>query len=161
MIKDSLVWRFWIKFERPKGGCWEWKASKDGHGYGLIQRGGYGRKYGGKSIRAHRVSWMLHNGMIPDRLCVLHKCDNTSCVNPNHLFLGTKADNAHDRDDKGRHVAFHGEGHPMSKLTNENIKSIRHLFAIKKYNGVQLAKMYNISHCTAYRIINRVIWKHI
>lgn len=160
MIKDSLVWRFWIKFDRPKEGCWEWNGSKDGCGYGMIKRGGYGRS-GHSTMRAHTLSWMLHNGPIPNKLCVLHKCDNTSCVNPKHLFLGTPADNAHDRDKKGRHKLFYGEEHPMHKLVNSDIKAIRRLYSKKKRNGVKLAKKYNISYTTLYRITNYQLWTHI
>jgi hypothetical protein len=160
MIKDSLVWRFWIKFKRPKDGCWEWLASKDECGYGMIKRGGYGRA-GHSVMRAHILSWVLYNGPIPSGLCVLHKCDNPKCVNPEHLFLGTKADNNHDRDKKGRHIAFHGVEHPMHKLTNIDVKNIRKSYSKQKRNGVTIAKQYNINSSTLYGIVNYKIWKHI
>jgi hypothetical protein len=78
--------------------CWEWQASK---------RSGYGAfKYSGRVMGAHVVSWELFNKeKVPVGMCVCHKCDNPPCVNPNHLFLGTKKDNAIDMVSKGRNFA--------------------------------------------------------
>ena len=75
--------------------CWEWQGNRDQYGYGVIF-------YNGKLAKAHRLSWTLHFGNITDGLCVCHHCDNPSCVNPSHLFLGTHQDNAKDRESKGR-----------------------------------------------------------
>jgi len=77
------------------GNCWDWLAGKDKDGYGKI-------KINGKDLQAHRASWDFHNGLIPEGMSVLHHCDNPSCVNPSHLFLGTTLDNMRDRDTKGR-----------------------------------------------------------
>ena len=88
--------RFWAKV--VCGGpseCWEWTATLDGGGYGRI-------KSGGKLDGAHRVSWELHHGKIPVDRWVLHRCDNRKCVNPAHLFLGTRGDNVSDMVQKGR-----------------------------------------------------------
>ena len=93
--------RFWIKVDKSiASGCWEWQSAIRGNGYGaffthLIEEG---RKCHG----AHRYSWMLANGPIPDGLWVLHKCDNRICVNPDHLFLGDRTDNMRDCAQKGR-----------------------------------------------------------
>lgn len=85
-----------------KNGCWLWT--------GRLRKNGYGRmKVNGKDERAHRVSWWIHRGEIPDDLCVLHKCDTRACVNPECLFLGTRKDNYDDMRQKGRHS--HGESH--------------------------------------------------
>jgi hypothetical protein len=86
--------RFWANVDKS-GDCWEWQASVNLDGYGRFC-------LKGKRIRAHRLSWVLANGEIPEGMCVLHKCDNPPCVSPDHLFLGTRADNVRDMVQKGR-----------------------------------------------------------
>lgn len=90
--------RFW-RFVglRVENNCWEWNGSLDNSGYGTIST-----KYGEPPAKAHRVSWEIHFGAIPDGLVVLHACDNPRCVNPNHLMVGTQAANAVDMAKKGR-----------------------------------------------------------
>lgn len=90
-----------------ESGCWLWM--------GVIHASGYGH-YNGK--KAHRLSWELHNGSIPDGMCICHKCDVPSCVNPNHLFLGTQGDNVRDAWTKGRH--FQVRNHYESKTHCKN-----------------------------------------
>lgn len=90
--------RFWSKVDTD-GDCWEWQAAKNPKGYGFF---GLGRRGDGHAL-AHRVAYELTTGSIPDGLCVLHKCDNPGCVRPDHLWLGTRADNNRDMIGKGRH----------------------------------------------------------
>lgn len=100
---DKLAERFWQRVERSPdpGACWLWTGFSDGgFGYGRMYIGG-GRK-GRRQERAHRVSWVLHHGAIPEGQLVLHQCDNPLCVRPDHLFLGTDGDNAYDCMNKGR-----------------------------------------------------------
>lgn len=91
--------RFWAKVAKlGVCSCWEWTGWRKETGYGRV-------RIDGRILYAHRVSWILANGPIPDDLRVLHRCDNPPCVNPDHLFLGTQGDNNADRDAKGRN--FH------------------------------------------------------
>jgi hypothetical protein len=98
VVSTPIHVRFWKHFQSDANGCWEWQGALSAAGYGRIVRPGSAAT----SAPAHRVSWELHNGPIPDGLCVCHKCDNRKCVRPDHLFLGTQGDNNRDRDAKGR-----------------------------------------------------------
>ena len=98
--------RFQTKYiPEPNTGCWLWMADVDQKGYGRFSLNG------GKRVKAHRFSWKVHNGEIPEELdgqdyrgpCILHSCDNPTCVNPHHLFVGTQFDNIKDMIQKGRH----------------------------------------------------------
>ena len=95
---NTIEDRFWSKV-RKDDGCWEWTASVNRRCYGWFHFGG---KVERKALKAHRVSWELHNGPIPEGLWVLHKCDNPRCVRPDHLFLGDRTDNMRDCAAKGR-----------------------------------------------------------
>jgi hypothetical protein len=86
--------RFWDKVVKTDG-CWEWSGCRHPRGYGLA-------RYMGKTVVTHRIAWMLERGAIPGGMVICHKCDNPPCVNPDHLFIGTQADNNRDRHQKGR-----------------------------------------------------------
>lgn len=85
---------FW-KHVKKGPGCWEWQGTRDRAGYGQA-------KAGRKTVRAHRLSWRIHRGVIPDGFIICHKCDNPPCVRPDHLFVGTHQDNSQDMMNKGR-----------------------------------------------------------
>ena len=87
--------RFWDKVEKTDG-CWVWTASKNRQGYGYF-------RFDGKMRKAHRMAWLFAIGEIPEGMMVCHSCDNPSCVNPEHLWLGTGQDNMDDMNTKGRH----------------------------------------------------------
>ena len=111
--------RFWGKVDkRSLDECWPWMAYRNSGGYGKI-------KVDGKCLSAHRISWILHFGPIPKGMCVLHHCDNPSCMNPYHLFIGSPADNAADRGAKGRGNQPRGEKKAGVKLTEEKVHMIR------------------------------------
>lgn len=94
-----LRYRFFQKVSKSEG-CWLWKGTRNMKGYGTIKKDR-------KTYRAHRVSWELHNGPIPEGKQVLHKCDMRSCVNPDHLYLGTNIENVRDKMVRGRHRTMH------------------------------------------------------
>lgn len=99
-MRGTVRERFFAKVMQPAYGsaCWTWIGGKDNHNYGVFQVAV------GDIDRAHRAAWRLFRGEIPDGLWVLHKCDSPSCVNPDHLFIGTNADNVADKMRKGRHA---------------------------------------------------------
>lgn len=144
--------RFWRKVSKTDG-CWLWTAGLDGHGYGQVFDGE-------KGARAHRVSWMLTIGEIPEGLSVLHKCDVRTCVNPEHLFLGTIADNVSDMVTKGRNVVHRGEGHGMAVLTKDDVARLR----ARRKDGAtcrQLASEFGISNTQAKRIVRGEQWRDV
>lgn len=113
----------------PINGCWEWNgAFKNGiaskYRYGSLMIGSH-RDKTRKTISAHRYSYMVFVGDIPNGLFVCHKCDNPKCINPDHLFVGTRQDNVDDRQRKGRNVTYKGEKHPRAKLTNDIVANIK------------------------------------
>ncbi|MYR75142.1 MULTISPECIES: HNH endonuclease [unclassified Streptomyces] len=153
--KQTLADRFWAKVDkRSPDECWEWTAALNEHGYGVMRPEG---QRTGPTIKAHRVSVLL-DGRAPEGLCVLHRCDNPPCVNPSHLFLGTKADNAADRDAKGRGNT--GEVNGQARLTVAQVLQIRARAAAGELQRV-LAAEYGISRPTVSRIVNGHGWTHI
>lgn len=101
--------------------CWPWLAGHDQNGYGMFRS----RRLFPKMERAHRVMWLFENVRIPQEMKVLHTCDNPSCVNPNHLFLGTQADNVKDMERKGRRRSYFGP-HPWRKNLSRDMKGRFH-----------------------------------
>ena len=145
--------RFWNKVSVcDPDACWEWKAQKYKNGYGIF-------KVNNKRRMSHRFCWELHFGTIPQGLCVLHKCDNPSCVNPNHLFLGTQLDNIADMNNKGRHGDTRGEKSGMSKLTKEDVDCIRFVYSNGDATQRSLARDFGVSHHAVYLIVNNKRWK--
>lgn len=106
--KNCIVWRLKNYPKRVKNGCWEWQKYKNEWGYGRL-------RHNGKKVLAHRASYEVFKGDFDKNLLVCHSCDNPSCVNPDHLFLGTNKDNVDDCISKGRH-----KGHLNSPFKKGN-----------------------------------------
>lgn len=143
----------------PNSGCWLWEGRLTG-GYGSFYMETPKRR-----TTAHRGSWLLHRGPIPDGLVVCHKCDNRACVNPAHLFLGTYAENMQDASRKGRmnwrpgevRNLPRGEDHHGTKLTVADVVAIRS----SEMSGVALAARYGITPTSITRIRKRKVWRHV
>jgi hypothetical protein len=129
-------------------GCWDWQRAKDKDGYGKIT---VGRRH----LRAHRHSWELVNGPMPDELLACHACDNPGCVNPAHIFPGTHKDNHDDRGRKGRTAT--GERGGGAKLTAEQVAVIR-----RTKPGAGAAKeQYGIGRSQYYRLLRHEGWANV
>lgn len=153
MTKRIPSQRFWPKVDTSSGPdlCWPWMGKSDPNGYGYFEAEGY--------RGAHRVSYFLAYGAIPDGMFVCHRCDNPPCVNPGHLFLGTQADNMSDMWRKGRGASpFHAR--PLAKLTEEDVREIRRVVR----SGVpqsEMAAKYGVSRPTISNLIARKTWAHV
>ena len=153
---EALRRRFWGYVDHGADGCWLWLSGFFDSGYGQFRAGAY-------KIRAHRAAWALTRGPIPDGICVLHSCDNPPCVNPAHLFLGTHADNAADREAKGRGVfvvppPMPGEANPAAKLDWETVRRIR-ARAAEGSSLRQLSTQFGISPSQAGNIVRGSCWR--
>ncbi len=137
----------------PECGCWLWLGA-------WHPQWGYGRlKVDGKDEGAHRVSFELHVGPIPEGMFVCHRCDTPPCVNPAHLFLGTHADNVADMVAKRRNVQFHaaGQDHPNARLTEPQVIAIFH----DRRRTTDIARAYGVSLPTVCSIKSGQNWKHL
>jgi len=165
LVDRSARQRFWGKVdEQSKDECWEWKGGKYPNGYGRFWLRGVG-------VGAHRIAYLINTGIDPVGLVVCHKCDNPSCVNPDHLFLGTYSDNTRDMIKKGRwspappenRNPVQGDRHYRSKFTDDDIRDIRKFYDHgSRGRGIRaLAKRYNVRPNTIYSIVHNLTWKHI
>lgn len=148
-----LTEHFWaqVKILGPDD-CWEWQGYRSHKGYGQMQ-------INRQVVPTHRVAWELTHGPIPDGLHVLHHCDNPSCVNPNHLFLGTNADNVADKIAKERQPIGTRIGN--AKLTEEQVIEARQRFAKGGISMASLAREYGISGVSMRSALLRLTWKHL
>jgi hypothetical protein len=143
----------------PNSGCWLWVGNALPSGYGLFRLRDNGRI---ARMTAHRASYVLHFGAFPRNLFVCHRCDNPPCVNPDHLFLGSAADNAHDRNTKGRSVGQgKGEAHSLAKITEEQARRIIALVAPGQMTAREIARDVGTTSTTVYAISVGATWKHL
>lgn len=131
-------------------GCIEWTRPLNQSGYGVLW-------VDGRHELAHRIAWRLANGAIPDGLCVLHHCDNRACVNTDHLFIGTRADNVADMWAKGRQPLVQGEKQAGAKLTNREAAEI----FVSDLRTVDLCRIYGVASVTIWKIQTGRSWTHV
>lgn len=143
-LRMSPETRFWLKVEKPTrptyGKCWLWTGAKTKFGYGKL-------RINGSYMGAHRFSYELYFGAAK-ALCVLHKCDNPSCVNPKHLFLGSKKDNSIDMLRKKRHGSL--------KIKTETVTKIRELYRAGGWTQWALAEKFKINQAYVSRIVRNL-----
>ncbi len=147
----SLSERFWTKVDKSDPlGCWIWLGGRAGTGnYGVI--------WDGRQKRAHRASWEMVNGPIPIGFQICHHCDNPSCVNPAHLFCGTRSDNANDSVSKGRWNRPLGENHHLAKLIPIQVLEIRQrLLSVNR-----LANKFGVSRSVIRQVLDNKAWKWV
>lgn len=157
--------RFWAKVRRSEG-CWEWTSARHTWGYGKARLDGH-------DMTASRAAWILEHGPIPPGMWVLHKCDNPPCVRPDHLFLGTPADNSRDMVAKGRQALGdrnsmrlypervpRGEGNGHAVLTEAMVRAIRAACAAGEPQRA-VGKRFGTSQRNVGRIARRQIWRHV
>jgi hypothetical protein len=164
------------------GDCLNWVMSKTNQGYGHAC-------FNKKVLLAHRVAWMIRHGSIPEGMCVLHKCDNPSCCNVDHLFLGTNDDNVADKVAKGRvprgdwhsarlrpetvargdrhgsktkpHLMPRGERCGNSKLNEDAVREIRRLWSTGTMTKTSIGAQFGVTQVVVGGIVRRVRWKHV
>lgn len=135
--------------------CWNWIGTLNPTmAYGYFY-------YEGKRLRAHRFSFAFHVGPITKGLLVLHKCDNPSCVNPAHLYLGTSQDNSNDKMLRGRDNKEKGVDRWSAKLTENDVRAMRIDYVSHKFGCKQLGKKYGVHPSIAWKIVNNKSWTHL
>jgi hypothetical protein len=185
-VRRPLADRFWEKVDKHPGRwwngaeCWYWTGIPNPKGYGRISV--HGRA--GHDAFAHRVAWELTYRLVPGGLWVLHHCDTPACVRPEHLFLGTAADNTADMMAKGRHVngvaplerrargerhgsrtkpesTPRGEKHTAAKLTDAQVCELRRRWSAGGIQQKALAAEYSVSRGVVSEILSGKSWKHL
>lgn len=146
--ESEMMERFLSKVAKTES-CWLWIGAKSGRGYGAFRSP--------DEQKAHRFSYSRYVGQIPQGFSVCHRCDNPACVNPDHLFVGTHADNMKDKMSKGRGNHLVGTKHPRSKLTESQVIAIR----ADNRRQVEIAESYGIKQAQVSEIKRRIAWTHI
>ena len=145
--------RFWSKVARRQGDqCWEWQAASNARGYGTFGANG-------KSCLAHRLAWELVNGAIPEGMLVCHTCDNPKCCNPQHLWLGTNAENIEDMRRKGRARARRGASNKNAKLSMDQAREVRRLYSAGGVSQQAIADALGVTQRVISLIVRNVSYK--
>ena len=162
--------RFWTKVDKTDS-CWLWTAARFSNGYGAF-------RVGSQQRRSHRVIWEDLYGPVPTDLVICHRCDVKHCVRPEHLFLGTQADNIADRDAKGHapmgnrngmrlhperaaHAAARGEASGRVRYTTDEVLRWREMYATQDWTIRSWADHLGVNHNTLFAAISRRSWRHV
>lgn len=147
-----VIKRVWAKVDvRRPDECWPWTAGHFSDGYGMVG-------YLGHTMLAHRAIWTITHGA-PGKLFVCHTCDNHSCCNPSHLYLGTHTDNMRDMMAKGRQAKHEASG--QAKLTEKQVAEIRHIYAGGNMTHREIGQLYGMSYSEIGRITRRECWRDV
>lgn len=151
---EERITAFWSKVDRSNGpdSCWRWQAYKSPLGYGRLT-------VSKQTFSAHRFSYELTYGPVPDTMCVCHRCDIRDCCNPDHLFLGTQRENVIDMFSKGRSHNRKGEKGANHKLTLLQVSQIRELYQTGNYLQRELAIEFDVDQTEISRIVRKMTWK--
>lgn len=150
---QDVMKRFWSKVIKTET-CWNWTAATN-CGYGSF-------RIAGKSVSAHRLSYIwAYKVVLSKSTYICHKCDNRKCVNPEHLFLGTHADNMLDMINKNRQSAPKGENHNKAKLKESQVIEIRKLYNTKIFTQEQLADKFGVDQTLISLISRNKIWRDL
>lgn len=160
--RTTLAERFWkrVRKSEAQNGCWIWIGRLSDSGYGMIDRGPADANQTG----AHRASWEIHRGQIPNGMWVLHNCpggDNRACVRPDHLWLGTVADNNADAVRKGANRGAIGTANASAKLDEMKVREIRAAYAAGDVAQLTLGRRYGVSQEVISRIVRFQAWTHV
>jgi hypothetical protein len=162
-MKRQIAKRYWPLDRRffhyvspePTSGCWLWDGPHNGIGYGMVYSGGQGRL-------ATHISLILHGRLIPAGKCALHKCDTPACVNPDHLWVGTKRENTLDMHRKGRagRLGAPGDSNGNARLSPDSVRQIRMLCASGLPHAV-VGAQFGVARKTVNGIAARRAWRHV
>jgi hypothetical protein len=144
--EDTHFWE--VATKHTALGCWEWQRMLTSEGYGQL-------RVDGKMRLAHRIVYQVFVGTVPDGLLVCHRCDNPSCVRPEHLFLGTRSDNAQDMAAKGRGRC----GKFQRRLTAAQVLEIREKYRAGSHRTNELARAYGVDKKTIYNVVRGRSWR--
>lgn len=148
--------RFW-RYVKKTPKCWIWIGAKDKRNYGRIHKSGTANI----SILSHRYSWEINRGKIPNGKHALHKCDNQSCVNPRHLYIGTHQDNMRDAIKRDQFNPTKGIQNPNHKLTDEMVREIRNFYIPKITPRKMFSDKFGVTESIISSVYNRKAWKHL